>query len=210
VCNGCTEVLTKANKELMEDPELRNDVNNILAEAGKEFKGTTSVKHYVRMLRDDVGLDTIRDNMVKDLGDIKVGSHYGCHMLKPSDIMGLDDPEHPTIMDDLVSTTGAVTIDYLNKLECCAGPVMGVRENVTWSVGQDKVNEIKKTGDMMATACPFCFLTFERAQLMNEDGENLPVLHLPQILGLGMGMGEDELGIGHNNIDASSIMEKVI
>jgi hypothetical protein len=25
-----------------------------------------------------------------------------------------------------------------------------------------------------------------------------------------MGMGEDELGIGHNNIDASSVMEKVI
>jgi heterodisulfide reductase subunit B len=209
VCNGCTEVLTKANKELKEDPELKEEVNKVLAEAGKEFNGTASVKHYVRMLRDDVGLETIKENMEKDLGDIKVGSHYGCHMLKPSDIMETDDPENPTLLDDLVSTTGAKPIDYLNKLECCAGPIMGVRENVTWSVGQDKVNEIKKTGDMMVTACPFCYLTYERAQLMNEDGENLPVLHLPQVLGLGLGLDNDELGIGHNNIDASNILEKV-
>jgi heterodisulfide reductase subunit B2 len=162
------------------------------------------------MLRDDVGLESIKENMEKDLGDIKVGSHYGCHMLKPSEIMDFDDPENPTVLDDLVSTTGAKPIDYLNKLECCAGPIMGVRENVTWSVGQDKVNEVKKTGDMMVTACPFCYLTYERAQLMNEEGDNLPVLHLPQVLGLGLGLDEDDLGIGHNNIDASSIVEKVI
>jgi heterodisulfide reductase subunit B len=209
VCNGCTEVLTKANKELKKDPELKKAVNKVLAEAGKKFKGTSSVKHYVQMLRDDVGLETIKENMEKDMGDIKVGSHYGCHMLKPSDIMETDDHENPTLLDDLVSTTGAKPIDYLNKLECCAGPIMGVRENVTWSVGQDKVNEIKKTGDMLVTACPFCYLTYERAQLMNEEGENLPVLHLPQVLGLGLGLDNDELGIGHNNIDASSIVEKV-
>jgi heterodisulfide reductase subunit B len=209
VCNGCTEVLTKANKELKGDPELRGQINKVLAEAGKEFKGTTEVKHYVRMLRGDVGLETINESMKKDMKGIRVGNHYGCHMLKPSETMQYDDPENPTVLDDLVSTTGAETINYLNKLECCAGPVMGVRENVTWSVGQDKVNEIKKTGDMMVTACPFCYMTYERAQLMNDEGEKLPVLHLPQVLGLGLGLDEDELGIGHNIIDASSIVEKV-
>ena len=210
ICNGCTEVLTKANKELIDNPELRGEVNKILAKAGKYFHGTTSIKHYARMLHDDVGLDVLKGKMEKDLGEIKVGSHYGCHMMKPSKIMDNGDPENPIILDDLVSTTGAEPIDYLNKLECCAGPIMGVRENVTWSVGNDKVNEIKKTGDMMITSCPFCYLTYERAQLMDEDGEKLPILHLPQLLGLGLGLDTDELGLGHNIIDASGIVEKVI
>ena len=169
ICNGCTEVLTKTNKELKENPELKEEVNKILAEAGKEFKGTANIKHYVRMLRDDVGLETIKENMEKDLGSIKVGSHYGCHMLKPSDIMEFDDPENPTVLDDLITTTGAKPIDYLNKLECCAGPIMGVRENVTWSVGQDKVNEIKKTGEQIIVL----LVGLSRARVPE------PVFHLP-------------------------------
>jgi heterodisulfide reductase subunit B len=209
ICNGCTEVLTKANKELKEDHKLREEVNKVLAKAGKEFKGTVNIKHYARMLRDDVGLENIKKKMTKDLKGIKVGTHYGCHMLKPREILESDDPENPTVLDDLVSITGATSIDYPSKLECCTGPIMGVRENVTWSAGQDKVDQIKKFGDLMVTSCPFCFLTYERAQLMNESKDKLPVLHLPQVLGLGLGLNEEELGIGHNNIDASGILVRL-
>jgi len=207
ICNGCTEVLTKANKELKEDPALRDEVNEVLAEAGKEFRGTVEVKHYVRVLREDVGLDAIEERMGKSLGGLRVASHYGCHMLKPREILMSDDPENPTVMDDLVATTGAEPIDYPNKLECCAGPVMGVRENVTWSVGLDKVETVKRLGDALVTACPFCFLTYERCQLMQDENPNLPVLHIPQLLGLAMGMDTDELGIGHNKVPSTVVLE---
>ncbi len=207
ICNGCMEVLTKANKTLKEDPALRDEVNEVLAEAGKEFKGTVEVKHYVRMLREDVGLDAIKESMGKSLGGLRVASHYGCHMLKPREILMSDDPENPTVMDDLVATTGAEPIDYPNKLECCAGPVMGVRENVTWSVGLDKVETVKRLGDALVTACPFCYLTYERCQLMQDENPNLPVLHIPQLLGLAMGLDTDELGIGHNKVPSTVVLE---
>lgn len=207
ICNGCTEVLTKANKTLKEDPDLRDEVNEVLAEAGKEFRGTVEVKHYVRMLKEDVGLDAIKESMGKSLWGLRVASHYGCHMLKPREILMSDDPENPTVMDDLVATTGAEPIDYPNKLECCAGPVMGVRENVTWSVGLDKVETVKRLGDALVTACPFCYLTYERCQLMQDENPNLPVLHIPQLLGLAMGMDTDELGIGHNKVPSTAVLE---
>jgi heterodisulfide reductase subunit B len=209
ICNGCTEVLTKANRELKEDPGLRAEVNEALAEAGKEFKGTVEVKHYVRVLREDVGLDAIREKMTKSLRGLRVGSHYGCHMLKPREILMGDDPENPTVLDDLVATTGAEPIDYPNKLECCAGPVMGVRENVTWSVGLDKVKTVKRYGDALVTACPFCYLTYERCQLMQEENPNLPVLHIPQLLGLAMGLDTEELGMGHNKVPSTCILERL-
>lgn len=209
ICNGCTEVLTKANRELKENQELRDEVNEVLAEAGKEFKGTVEVKHYVRMLKEDVGLDAIQEKMEKSFRGLRVGSHYGCHMLKPREIFMSEDPENPTVLDDLVATTGAEPIDYPNKLECCAGPVMGVRENVTWSVGLDKVKTVKQYGDALVTACPFCYLTYERCQLMQEENPNLPVLHIPQLLGLAMGLDTDELGIGHNKVASTVVLERL-
>jgi len=209
ICNGCTEVLTKANRELKENPKLRAEVNEVLAEAGKEFKGTVEVKHYVRMLKEDVGLDAIQEKMEKSFRGLKVASHYGCHMLKPKEILMSDDPENPTVLDDLVATTGAEPIDYPNKLECCAGPVMGVRENVTWSVGLDKVKTVKQYGDALVTACPFCYLTYERCQLMQEENPHLPVLHIPQLLGLAMGLDTDELGIGHNKVPSTVVLERL-
>ncbi|MFH0850613.1 MAG: CoB--CoM heterodisulfide reductase iron-sulfur subunit B family protein [Candidatus Bathyarchaeota archaeon] len=205
VCNGCTEVLTKANKELKENLGLRAEVNEVLAEAGKEFNGTVEVKHLVRMLKEDVGLDAIKEKVEHSFSGFKVASHYGCHMLKPAEILMSDDPENPTVMDELVAATGAEPVDYPSKLECCAGPVMGVREAVTWSVGMDKVKEVQQYGDALVTACPFCYLTFERCQLMQENSPNLPVLHIPQLLGLAMGLDADEVGLSHNKVGAKTV-----
>ena len=207
VCNGCTEVLTRANKELKEDPETRDEVNEVLAEVGKQFKGTVEVKHFVKMLKEDIGLDKINAEVNHPFKGLRVGAHYGCHLLKPSDVMMYDDPEAPTTLDELIDVTGSQSIAYPNKLECCTGPIMGIREEVTWSVGLEKVETVKKYADIMVTACPFCYLTYERCQLMAEESPNVPVVHYPQLLGLALGLGYDELGLEMNKIDASGILK---
>lgn len=209
VCNGCTEVLTKANKELKSDPELRIKVNEVLAETGKEFKGTVEVKHFVRVLKEDVGLDKISKLITNPLDGLAVGAHYGCHILKPSDVMEFDDPEAPTTLDELIDLTGAKSVPYLNKLECCTGPIMGIREDVTWSVGLEKVNTVKENAEVMVTCCPFCFLTYERCQLMEETPPGVPVIHYPQLLGLAMGLSYDELGLGNNEIDPGVVQQYI-
>ena len=209
LCNGCTEVLTKANHELKEDPELRKKVNEILGETGIEFRGTVEVKHFVKMLKDDIGLDTIREAMQYRFKDLMVGSHYGCHMLKPYDLYLDEDPENPQVLDELVAITGAKPVDYPNKLECCAGPIMGVRENVTWSVGMDKVDIVKKYGDILITACPFCYITFERGQLMVDEKPGLPIVHIPQLLGLALGLESNQVGLSENKVDASWLPERL-
>ena len=206
VCNGCTEVLTRANKELRGDPELKAEVNTILADVGKEYRGTVEVKHFVRMLRDDIGLEKIESEVDHPFKGLKVGVHYGCHMLKPSDVMMYDDPEVPTSLDELVNVTGAQSVAYPNKLECCTGPIMGVREDVTWSVGLEKVESVKKYADIMVTACPFCYLTYERCQLIQEQSPDVPIVHYPQLLGLALGIDYDELGLELNRIDASLLL----
>jgi heterodisulfide reductase subunit B len=209
ICNGCTEALVKANKKLKEDPELRAEVNHVLADVGKEFKGTVDVKHYVRMLKDDIGLEKLGSMVVKPFEGLRVGAHYGCHMLKPSDVMLYDDPEAPTTLDELINLTGARSVQYPNKLECCAGPIMGVQEDVTWRVGLEKVETVKKYADVMVTACPFCYITYERCQLMAENSPEVPVVHYPQLLGLALGLDYEDLGLEENKVDASVLLEKM-
>ena len=86
---------------------------------------------------------------------------------------------------------------------------MGVREKVTWSVGLEKVETVKKYADIMVTACPFCYLTYERCQLMAEVSPNVPVVHFSQLLGLALGLEYDDLGFDKNRIDAS-ILRKFV
>jgi heterodisulfide reductase subunit B len=207
VCNGCTEALTKANRALKENQVLRAEVNEVLAEVGKEFKGAVKVKHFVRMLKEDVGLGKIRAMVDHPFRGLRVGAHYGCHMLKPSDVMTFDDPEAPITLDELIDATGAESVAYPDKLECCTGPIMGVREDVTWSVGLEKVETVKNYADIMVTACPFCYLTYERCQLIGEESPDVPVVHYPQLLGLALGLDYEELGLLDNKIDASSILD---
>ena len=99
-------------------------------------------------------------------------------------------------------------MDYPGKTECCAGPVMGIREKVTWDVGMDKVQTLKEHADAMATCCPFCYITYERCQFMTETNPNLPVVHIPQLLGIAMGLTAEEVGLSTNKVDASVLLAK--
>ncbi len=161
-----------------------------------------------KALKEDVGIEKVRAACAKPFKGLKVGAHYGCHLLKPSDEMRFEDPNNPEVLDDLIRATGAESLDYPGKTECCAGPVMGIREKVTWEVGMDKVQTLKRYGDAMATCCPFCYITYERCQFMTETNPNLPVVHIPQLLGLAMGMSVDEVGLGTNKVDASGLLAK--
>jgi len=118
-----------------------------------------------------------------------------------------DDPENPRTLDELVNLTGAESVPYPNKLECCGGPIMGIREDVTWSIGLEKVETVKKYADVMVTSCPFCYLTYERCQLMEETSPEVPVVHYPQLLGLALGLEYNELGLGENKVDPSRLKE---
>lgn len=208
ICNGCTETLTKANTLLKQDQTLLNKVNKILKEVGREFQGNVEVKHLIRVLREDYGLDNLKKAVTKPYTSLRVGTHYGCHLLRPSDIMRFDDPNNPTTMDEIIETTGAISVPYPDKMDCCGGPIMGIREDVTWSIGLDKINTVKTYADALITSCPFCYLTYERAQLMKENKPNLPIIHLPQLLGISLGLSEEDVGLSYNKINSEFLKTK--
>lgn len=215
LCTGCFESLAMANAMLKEKKELRERVNLILSSAGKEFKGTKEVKHYLQILRDDVGLPRLKDSVSKDLGNIKVATFYGCHSLRPSTLLRFDDPESPRIFDDLVETIGARSISYRKKFKCCGGLLRGYADDVALAIARDKiVNTTKAGADCIVTLCPFCFLTLDLGQVLMKSAFHeeyrMPVLHYSELLSLGLGIDPKELALEFHKISVEQVLNKIV
>ena len=118
-CSGCTSSLAETNFLLKNDDELRERVNKRLERVGKKFKGTIRVRHIATVLRDDIGYEQVAKSIVKPLAGLKVAFHYGCHLLKPREIMNVDDPQHPTLLEELVKAIGAEPISHRQRILCC-------------------------------------------------------------------------------------------
>jgi heterodisulfide reductase subunit B len=214
LCTGCFESLAMANATLKENEKLRARVNQILSNAGKEFKGNKEVKHYLQVLTSDVGLDRLKKSVSKDLGNLKVASFSGCHLLRPSALLKFDDPERPRIFDNLIEALGAKSIWYRNKLKCCGGLLRGYADDVALAIAREKiVNTTKAGADCIATLCPFCFLTLDLGQMLIKstfhEEYNMPVLHYSELLSLSLGIDPKELVLDFHKIRVDNMLNKI-
>ena len=115
LCNGCFGILNHVNKELKEDTKIRKKINGYLKKVGKEFQGTTSIKHLIHVLVQDIGIEKIRDAVKNPLNHLRVSQHTGCHVIRPAKYVGFDDPENPTVLKNLINLTGAECLSYMDE-----------------------------------------------------------------------------------------------
>lgn len=214
LCPGCAGTLKKVSKTLKEDKALREEINSHLKEAGLEFKGTTEAKHIMQVLIEDVGLEKIRDSVIKPLTMLKVAEHNGCHILRPKEYIGFDDPEDPKTLKTLIEATGATCLDYMDETECCGAPSVGVNDKIALQLARDKLNHVKQVdAQAMITICPFCHIMYDtnelRIEKMFNETYGIPILHYPQLLGLAMGMKPEELAFSDLRVDVGKILKQV-
>jgi heterodisulfide reductase subunit B len=213
-CNGCFGSLFETNHMLHEDEEMKDKINTVLGEAGREFKGEVNVRHFAEILYNDIGLDKLSEAVSNPL-NLNVAVHYGCHFLKPSAEIDIDNPIKPTILDELVEVTGAKSVPYRDKMMCC-GAGGGVRSrdlDVTLSFTREKLQNMKAAGvDAIVNVCPFCHLQFDvgQTEVNKAYGENwdIPVFHLAQLYGLAMGVSKENLTVDAHQICVDSALEK--
>ena len=209
LCKCCFGSLKEAENFLKEEGDLQEEIKELLAAKGFKYEGKTEVKHFLSVLYHDVGLDTLESKISNAFEGLKIATHYGCHALRPSDVTQFDDPVAPSIFDKLVEVTGAESVDYLRKLECCGAPVMGVNDALSMNLTEKKLANGKKAGaDYLCAACPWCHLQFDTVQKMmiSQNGsEPLASIVYPQLLGLSMGIDEKTLGIDMNKISLTNI-----
>jgi len=214
LCSGCFESLAMANATLKDDEQLKAKINTILSKAGKEFIGSKEVKHFLQVLIADVGLKRLKQSVSKPLSNLKVAPFYGCHALRPSELLKLDDPERPSLLENLIETLGAESVEYRNKLKCCGGLLRGYSDDLALNLAREKiVNTTKAGADCIGTLCPFCFVALDIGQMQVkakfQETYDMPVLHYSELLALALGIDPKELALQTHKIKTDKILNKI-
>jgi len=212
LCQCCFGSLKKANHLLKEDALLRNEVNSHLEKEGLRYTGGIEVKHLLQVLYHDVGIAAIQKEVKRMYEGLQIAAHYGCHILRPSQVVQFDNPLSPTIFDQLVEITGAQSIYWPLRLECCGAPLCGINDELSMDLSKKKLESGRRLGaEYVCVACPYCHLQFdtvqERMRAEKRMGDRLPSILYPQLLGLCMGINEKILGLEMNRIPLDSIKD---
>jgi succinate dehydrogenase / fumarate reductase cytochrome b subunit len=199
ICNVCTLNLRQANRKLLDDPEELARVNANLEQVGAAtYAGGVEVRHLLWEIAEGDGYERFKAIAVKSLTGLRVAPFYGCQILRPSKLLGFEDPDRPSSLENLITACGAEPVDYPAKVKCCGFPIVLAREEVALGEAIMPLSQAADAGaDVMVTPCPLCHLSLDAWQAKAEKKAGrefaMPILHLAQLLGAACGVPEDEL-----------------
>ena len=209
VCNTCTLQLRRAKEALDQDEKLKGKVNDLLAKSGYEYKGTAEVTHLLWVLASNPQL--FEGKVAKPLTHLKVAGYYGCHLLRPPKIMHYEDCLNPQSLEKIISLLGAKAVNYDFRLKCCGFHAFWTAEKDVMKVTGQAVDSAAKAGaDLVVTPCPLCQMQLDMYQPEGREAAKtsaeIPILHLPQLIGLALGMSKTDLGIGRHISAADKVL----
>ncbi len=141
-----------------------------------------------------------------------MAQHIGCHLVRPAKYGSFGDPENPTVLKNLIRVTGAECLNYMDETECCGAPIIGVDDKIPIQLAREKLSHIMAVGaQALIIVCPFCHMMYDVNQPRIERTFNeklgIPILHYPQLLGLAMGFGPDELAFKQLRVSPNKILQ---
>lgn len=215
-CSGCFHSYKRVNHILETYPEMREKVDDILRNVGLHYDGTVEARHLVDFLHKDIGAAKISEKSTRDLSSLSIGLRYGCHMLKPHELLNIEYSERPTFADELLEQVGINSVEYAGRHRCCGGLLRGVQDDLADRVLHQRLSDANGAGiDGIVTVCSLCHLQHDMGQRsikrkFEMDDIDLPVLHYPQILALGFGYKPEELGLDLHTIKTDRIVSKIM
>jgi succinate dehydrogenase / fumarate reductase cytochrome b subunit len=211
ICSTCQGTMAQARQRLAE-PTYRERINQVLAEEGLHYSGDIQVKHLLWVLVEDIGLEKVRSLVVHPLTGFKVAPFYGCYIVRPTDVLEYDThPDRERSLELVTEALGAEPVDFSGKNRCCGFPILTINEKNSVAMVAKHTLEAKSEGaDAMVTPCPLCHLNLDgyqpAASNQAQKDIDLPILHLPQLLGLAMGFEPSTLGLGRHIVSTYDIL----
>lgn len=211
-CSGCFKNMVSARKHLVHEPDLKEHINEALAEDGLAFSGRSEVRHLLDVLVRDVGLEAIKARVRRPLTGLKVAAYYGCQILRPR--KDHEDVEDPRFFEELMGAIGAEPVRYRMRMTCCGGALLITNRTAALGMVRNLLEDAVRSGAaLIATACPLCQVNLEcyQKQVNSEFGTslNVPVLYFTQLVGLALGVAPGRLGIGSELVNVTPALASV-
>ena len=210
ICNTCTLNILDAHAAFVSDSELATSINARLAEEGLHYSGLTRISHFLWVLHENIGEIRLRELVVNPLTDLTVAAFYGCHITRPPLRYGFVDSRNNIALEKLAEILGCQPIDYSGRTECCGFHTAAHDERVAIKLTGQHILSAKTGGaKTMVTPCPLCHTVLDSFQreIEKDMGQKLdmPILHLPQLVGLALGLSPEELKIDRHMVSAESL-----
>jgi heterodisulfide reductase subunit B len=196
-CASCFSRMKIANHEISGNAETRERVADAL---GKDYDGSVRVRHFIEVILEDLGLDTVKKAFTHSLGGLKIASYYGCLLVRPNEVTRFDDPENPVSMDKLVNAMGGESLNWPCKVDCCGASLTLTRSDLVVKLTDTIIGMAKDSGaECIAVACPMCQINLDMRQgdIARETGKryDMPIMYITQLMGLCLGISNHDLGL---------------
>ena len=213
ICSTCQGAQSECQERLDANSEYREHVNQTLASESLRYEKGIVNKHFLWLMVEEIGLDTVRSKVVRPLTDLRVGPFYGCYIVRPTTRLGID-REHPRdrYLSQLIEALGGTVVDYAGMYKCCGFPIITMNKEASLKqAGRHLGDALDAEADCLVTPCPLCHLNLDLQQPGAERivGRELgmPVLHLPQLVGLAFGLEPKELGMSKHVVRPTSVID---
>tara|TARA_Y100000590_G_scaffold129145_1_gene147635 strand:+ start:2903 stop:3793 length:891 start_codon:yes stop_codon:yes gene_type:complete len=215
ICSTCQGVMSQANERLKADPEYLESINKDLSEEGLEYKGGVEPRHLMWVIVEDIGIERLKAEITNPLTEFKVAPFYGCYIVRPSTALGFEEhPDRKDALEKVIEAVGAEVVDFPGKTQCCGFPILTINEtNSVKMVANHTLNAKQGGAEAMVTPCPLCHLNLDgyqpNASAQAKQPIDLPIIHLPQLLGLAMGIDPKLMRMDKHIVSTQKILSEV-
>lgn len=200
-CPACYQNSLSADQAFREDEEWRRRMEALL---DFRYTGQARPRHLLDVLSHDVGVDAIREKVLRPLKGLKVACYYGCVLVRPPELTGWDDPENPTTMDRLMEVIGAEPVEWSYKVDCCGASLTLCRSEVVVNLSSGLVDRAQEAGaDCIASACGICQVNLDTRQAIEKK---MPIFYFTELMGLAFDAARAGKWLGKHAVDPRPLL----